>query len=76
MPLFDDDHSNATFQPYTIQKTSGTIILPNTTPPVTVNENSEIVDAMNDMLDYDSDDDASAAMRFILDDTFEGSEGN
>jgi hypothetical protein len=31
---------------------------------------------MNDMLDYDSDDDASAAMRFILDYTFEGSEDN
>ena len=78
MPLYNSDNSAAMFHPYTIQKTSGTIILPRTStiPSVITNENSEIVDAINDMLDYDSDDDASSAMRFILDYTFEASQAN
>ena len=78
MPLYNSDNSAAMFHPHTIQKTSGTIILPRTStiPSVITNENSEIVDAINDMLDYDSDDDASSAMRFILDYTFEASQAN
>ena len=78
MPMYNSDNSDAIFHPQTIQKTSGTIILPctSTISSVITNENSEIVDATNDMLDYDSDDDASSAMRFILDYTFEVSEAN
>ena len=36
------------------------------TPFVTTSESIEIANAINAMIDYDSDDDASAAMRFIF----------
>lgn len=76
MPMFNDDHTNATFQIYTKHKVSGTINFKQfgIVQPDATDENTEVANAINAMLDYDSDDDASAAMRFILDYNFDDSE--
>lgn len=78
MPINCQDLSNIVFQPYTKEKTSGTINLSKlgATSFVTTSESIEVASAINAMLDYDSDDDASAAMRFILDYNFDDSDGN
>lgn len=78
MPMFNDDHTNVSFQPYTKQNMCGTINLTQsaTVQPTPTDENSEIVNAMHAMLDYDSDDDASEAMRFNLDYNFDDPDTN
>lgn len=78
MPMYSDDHTNVNFQLYTKHKVSGTINFKQfgIVQPDATDENSEVVNAINAMLDYDSDDDASAAMRFILDYNFDNSENN
>ena len=78
MPINSEDLTNLAFQPYTKQKISGTINLTKlgVTPFVTTSESIEIANAINAMIDYDSDDDASAAMRFILDYNFDDTDDN
>ena len=78
MPINSEDLTNLAFQPYTKQKISGTINLTKSgvTPFVTTSESIEIANAINAMIDYDSDDDASAAMRFILDYNFDDTDDN
>ena len=78
IPMVNDDNTNVSFQLYTKHKVSGTINFKQfgIVQSDTTDENSEVVNAINAMLDYDSDDDASAAMRFILDYNFDDSENN
>jgi hypothetical protein len=73
MPMYSDDHTNVNFQLYTKHKVSGTI---NFKQFGIVQPDATDVNAINAMLDYDSDDDASAAMKFILDYNFDNSENN
>lgn len=74
MPIYDADPTVCNFQPYTKDKISGTMKM--LAPVVRNTENAEILSAMNDMLDYDSDDDTEAAMRYILDYNFDSTEDN
>lgn len=78
IPMMNFDHTNVSFQLYTKHKVSGTINFKQfgIVQPDATDENSEVVNAINAMLDYDSDDDASAAMRFILDYNFDDSKNN
>ena len=62
LPIYSADPTIIEFQPYTKHKLSGTLKV----SPAT-SEGAEVLEAMYNMLDYDSDDDASVAMRFILD---------
>lgn len=71
MPIYSADPAIIHFEPYQKHKMSGTIKI---SPPTKVDsENAEVLEAMYNMLDYDIEDDASAAMRFILDYDFDSS---
>lgn len=69
MPIPSPDPTVIEFLKYSKHKTSGTIHIPSPTTADT--ESAEVMEAMHNVLDYDSDDDASTAMRFILDYDFD-----
>ena len=71
MPIHSDDPTIIEFQPYPKHKMSGTFDIAAQTSTST--ETNEGLEAMHNMLDYDSDDDASDAMNYILDHEFDSS---
>ena len=65
MPVYSTDPNIINFLPYTKHKMSGTMNI--LAPTTATSESAEVLEAMYNMLDYDSDDEATAAMRYILD---------
>lgn len=65
MPVYSTDPDIINFSPYTKHKMSGTMNI--LAPTTATSESAEVLEAMYNMLDYDSDDEATAAMRYILD---------
>ena len=71
MPIHSDDPTITEFQPYPKHKMSGTFDIAAQTSTAT--ETNEGLEAMQNMPDYDSDDDASDAMNYILGYEFDSS---